>query len=93
MQGADVNLQGPCSFSALHIAAKRGQTSVIKFLLDRGFPVNLLDSTKQTCLHVAVTFSGTDTIKCILEVISLKRTTNITFRRIKLHQFLHRRCI
>ena len=63
----------------LMVAARQGQHGAVKFLLDRGTPVDLVDTSGQTCLHLAITGPGgaddecnmrncLETVKCILEV-------------------------
>ena len=53
--------------TALHEAAKAGNTAVCKLLLDRGAGVDLPNATKHTALHLAVTEGHTETAKLLLD--------------------------
>lgn len=69
--GVDVNLQmgqpegipGKCS--ALHLAANRGDVSIITVLLQNGANVNQLDTTNRTPIHYASSAGNTLAVKTL----------------------------
>jgi len=54
-------------------AVKRGHHRAVKFLLQQGSPIELRDYNHRTCLHVAVYSSEAETLKILIQVMSLKR--------------------
>ena len=59
---------GSCAPSPLMCAAKRGHHGAIRFLFQRGSPINLQERHKTTCLHVAVYSADVKTLNIILQV-------------------------
>jgi ankyrin repeat protein len=51
--GAQVIMSQNSDMNTLLLAASTGSCNIITWLLDRGFPINLVDDTNNTALHLA----------------------------------------
>ncbi|KAF8527876.1 ankyrin repeat-containing domain protein [Hysterangium stoloniferum] len=66
----DVNALDDYGYTALHLAADRGNTSVVKALLERGADTSVEDPDELTALHLAETCGHHDIVAMIREYLS-----------------------
>jgi ankyrin repeat protein len=65
--GADMLARGKFGGSALHYAAYCGKEEIVKYLLEKGVPVNLPDDYKRTALHQGSFLQHPNVVKLLLE--------------------------
>ena len=66
--GADVNQKEPgYNRTALHLAAQRGQTEVVRLLLDRGADISARENDNETPLYYATGGGSLETVKLLVE--------------------------
>ncbi|KAG6580256.1 Death-associated protein kinase [Phytophthora cinnamomi] len=65
--GADISAKDKLGGTALHAAARNGNTNAISLLLDRGADVNAADIDGWTALHAAARNIKTDAISLLLD--------------------------
>lgn len=66
--GIDVNISNEHTKSPLHIAASKGQTEVVKLLIEKGASIDKTESKfGSTPLALAALFNYTETVKVLLE--------------------------
>ena len=71
--------QHSCTSSPLHCATAGGHLSVIQLLLDKGADCEVLDSKKQTALHVAIqsgNFSSPEGLPILSRLLTIKTVTS-----------------
>ncbi len=66
-QGAKLTLPSPkTGHTPIHVAARYGNTGMVKALLDLGVPVDLKDNNGHTALHIAATMKHPQVIELLL---------------------------
>ncbi|WP_116106591.1 ankyrin repeat domain-containing protein [Lewinella sp. IMCC34191] len=74
-EGADIGTV-PGRLSPLHMAANEGQTSIVRYLLDQGVPVDLPDPNGRTALNYAASEGHRDVAELLLEAGSHSEIRN-----------------
>lgn len=75
--GANVNVLGPSSRTALMLAAEYGHVDILKLLLRYNrFNVLQVDATGQTALHIAVAYNKPEAVGCLLAAGANLKLTN-----------------
>jgi ankyrin repeat protein len=54
-------------FHLLHLASEEGAHEVVQLLLDKGAPIDSLNSAKENALDIAIVNGKTEVIKALLE--------------------------
>lgn len=75
------NLQGPFGLGTpLHAAARAGNLDVIRFLLEKGADLNMVDSCGETVLQGAEFYKHQGVVVFLRRILTESSNTNLTLR-------------
>ncbi|MBV0900111.1 MAG: ankyrin repeat domain-containing protein [Wolbachia endosymbiont of Fragariocoptes setiger] len=83
--GADINSRSINSWSALHFAAKGGNSTIIKLVLDKGLNYRMKDVDGQSLIHIASSYGRKDTVEFLIKEMDLNINDEDNKRRTPLH--------